>query len=410
MGKMLIIIAFVIFSINFIKTQENIIKSYDYSSNFENILKSTLKKYEIRNEPYQKGEDGGISYNKTKDLPIDLQFQNDIVMMYKTLFPETIDSDTFYKNENNNTLALLNLAIVQSLKRILFTMTDLGLHFSYEENLILNIKTGRERFLWPFPLATSLCHGSRTIFIIDKSKLNGRSVMEYFFEKDYSLLYKRPTASHKVEATKSYLFEKKIVFEAAMDWFKNLFDVESSPHYGMNIPLGGIGNYWPNKIFKIHDRGHADKGKNNNLDLDPLQHGHLYVRYDELENFQFGSILLGIEEDAPNYKGMFSKKVHNFLNALEAPTTSVCGGAKWKSMESVLRSRIPHNYGGKAVYLNKFPDEQLFNKIEKMEENLKKKIWWIMLSLNSQQLKIFKEKYLYLDNEALNITLKKLEE
>jgi hypothetical protein len=107
---------------------------------------------------------------------------------------------------------------------------------------------------------------------------------------------------------------------------------------------------------------------------------------------------------------MFAKKPHDLFNAFYTPTTSACGGSKWKELGSKLNYKIPNNYGGKAVFFNRTPNEELFKKIENFEDiNLKKKTWWIILSLNSFEEIEFKEKFLSLGENAFKIKLFSLE-
>ena len=195
--------------------------------------------------------------------------------------------------------------------------------------------------------------------------------------------------------------EKKILFEAGLDWGKSLISSDLSPHYGMNIPLGGIGNLWPDHDTRIDSLGFGIKGPHGQkTDKDPLQAGHLYVRMDKLEGSPYASIMLGLEEESPNYKGMFSHKVHNMFNAIQAPQTSVCGGDKWKTLgQNFFGPKIPAVTGGKVVFFDTYPDMEIFNKIENFREDLAKKVWWIILSSNCEQYKLFKKNYLAISTE-----------
>lgn len=387
-------------------------KKNNSNIDFERKINTILQRFDKRDDEYRIGSSGdGIVFKKTDDLNVDEQFQNDIVMIYKTLYPETNQCKNFFSDKEDfffKLFARRNKDVIFSIKKLLFALADLGLFYGNKENEILNVQNPKNESMWPYPLASSLCHGGRTIFLIEKNN-NGSEVIEYFFKKNYELLYNREAASHKVESNSSgFISEKKILVEAAFDWLFSQFNVKYSPHFGMNIPLGGIGNYWSNGEVRVGSQGYGEKGSlGNKVDKDPLQHGHLYVRYDQLDG-NYSSMLIGLEEEAPNYKGMFANKVHNFLNALETPSISVCGGAKWSKLESQLGDQIPNNYGGKAVFFDKYPDLKLFEKIGKFNLNLQKKVWWIILSLNAIEYKVFKENYLVLSEKDLENNLKNI--
>lgn len=381
---------------------------------FDNFLKETLTNFKNRNELYQKVdpsgtesevENKGIIYEPTKNLNYKNQFFNDIVMIYKTFFPENSYAKEFFKFDESKTAAqnlespaVINDATNVAFKRILYLMIDQGLYYSKEENKVFLPEERKEENLWKYPLASSVCHGSRTIFLYNKEKMGGeKKFPHYFFGHDNMLLKPRGTASHKMKydpKTNKYE-EKKILMEAAWDFGKSYFVTK---HQGMNIPLGGIGNIWPDKQTVISSQGFGLKWENKQIvdtsDV-PLQAGHLYVRMNKLKGSPYASLMIGLEEEMPGYKGMFSNKVHNLFNAFQAPTTAVCGGSKWKKLgEQYLNKDVPANYGGKVVYIEDFPNTRIFDKIENFKTDVAKKVWWILLSCDSKMFKKFKDEYL----------------
>jgi len=119
----------------------------------------------------------------------------------------------------------------------------------------------------------------------------------------------------------------------------------------------------------------------------------MYLRFHKLHRSKnHSAIIFGLENEQPGAKGMFSGKAHNALSALKdsSTSTSVSGGVKWAKMKGV---KIPASYGGRAVFLNKL-DFSVFDKIESYALELKKKVWWIILSSNNQQFNDFYSNYL----------------
>lgn len=390
---------------------ENQRKNEDEELN--NFLIETLKNFKNRDILYEKKDPSGkfsdsnkmgIVYKSIEQSNYKSQFLNDIVIMYKTLYPENGHADSFFnkdnkgnEKENEKSPAMINMSLITSFKRIYFTMIDQGLYYSTEKNKVFSKDERKDENLWPYPIATSFCHGGRTIFLFNKENLGKDLTFPYYFfgKKNY-LLDHRSTASHKMvyNKTKNSIQENKILAEAAVDYGKSLINSEYSPHFGVNIPLGGIGNVWPDEKTLIDTQGFGKKSVDEKS-KDPLQAGHLYVRIDKLDGSEYASIMIGLEEEAPNFRGMYSKKVHNMMNALHSPTTSVCGGNKWKGLgEKYLDQKVPHNYGGKVVYIDDSSEFNLLDKIENFNENLAKKVWWIILSSNVKMYRKFKENYL----------------
>jgi hypothetical protein len=360
-----------------------------YSTSFETFLKNSLVKYENRNSNFLKGPNGqGIIYNSTKPLNYEHQFSSDIVMIFKTLFPES-NEEEFYINKStsyklSDLIVMMNQQILVAFKKIIFTIVRNGLYYDSRENFIINYKNLSESNQWPYPYASLLCHGGRILFL--QKKTSGVKLQNYFFGNKTYLLKNRSTSSHKVEydsQTKN-IYERKIFWEAFFDWAMTVLNIDTSHHFGMNIPIGGVGNYWPDGQSRILPMGFGMKGLNIQHN-DPLQSGHLFVRLDDLEGSEYSSILLGLEEEAPFYRGMFSSKVHDFLNALRPPTISVCGGAKWGELSKTLDSKSPHNIGGRVVYVKDEIDDSLLNKIDNFKIDIAKKVWWVILSSNMSQ-------------------------
>jgi hypothetical protein len=362
-------------------------------SQLDQFLKETIHLFEKRNSLADHAADGkSIIYHESSGKDIKDQFNQDVLMTFKTLFPENATAEkffTFQKDLTHNHASSETKNKVFAFKKILLAMFENGLYYDHQENYILNINKS-EHHLWKYPLASVFCHGARVIFLF-KKEIGSNEFMKYFFSEDNSFLKPRGAASHKVVFTKDKIEEQKIIFEAAAN-FITYSVTSSTPHFGMNIPFGGVGNFYPDGDTQILDSGYGYKVSDPLATYEMRQSGHLYVRYDGIEGSSYASLMMGLEQEEPGYRGMFSAKKHNMFSALSPGLINVCGGDKWKVFEKTLgKTSIPNNYGGKVVFFDDLPNEKLLNKISNFSENFEKKIWWILLSSNNQQFKIIKE-------------------
>jgi len=367
------------------------------------FIKEALKAYTTRLGNDQKS----ITWTPHGSNLSKVNFEKDVLMIFKTLFPENSAYNqiinTGLKNESP-----------QALKKLLFQSYLNGLYFSEAKNEILTKvlqHQQNESQMWPYPLASLVCHGGRTILIFDKKTNENKEGFEMealktqlFVKND--LIKPRAAASHKLVYDKSSnsLKEEKIIVEAAIDGIQSLFNIYN--HHGMNFPIGGVGNFWPDGKSYVGPEGYAFTKKTDNKvnkeifeKQHGLQHGHLYLRFHNLHRSnKFSAIMFGLESEEPGHKGMFSTGSHNALSALKNSneSTGPCGGPKWEKIEGIKK---PSTYGGKAVFLKKI-DLSIFDKIEAFDLELKKKVWWIILSSSNQQFIDFYNEFLSKYNQG----------
>lgn len=376
-------------------------------SSLDQFLKETLTLFENRNSLTDLAADGkSLIYQQTTGKDIKEQFNQDVLMTFKTFYPENPTADKFFTFQRD---VLLNHASVETankvnaFKKILLAMFENGLYYDHQENYILNINKS-EHHLWKYPLASVFCHGARVVFLF-KKEIGSNEFMKYFFLENETLLKPRGAASHKVAFTKDKIEEQKILFEAAAN-FITYSVTSSTPHFGMNIPFGGVGNFYPDGDTQVKDSGYGYKASDPLAVYEMRQSGHLYVRYDTIEGSSYASLMMGLEQEEPGYRGMFSAKKHNMFSALSPGLVNVCGGDKWKVFEKNLgKTLIPNNYGGKVVFFDSLPDDRLYNKISSFSQDFQKKIWWILLSCNNQQFRVFKEFINQMDEKEFELLL-----
>jgi hypothetical protein len=383
--------------------------SYKASASIHELgsfIKNALKAYTNREAKDQKS----IIWQALDSDDSKANFERDILIIFKTLFPENpIYNDIVSQVGKNES--------PEALKKLLFQIYLNGVYFDEVDNAILSqvihSKQSQSQ-IWPHPLASLVCHGGRTTIIFDKKQGFKMDQLKSALFVDPNLIKPRSAASHKLKFDEKTgnLTEEKIIAQAALDYFKSKFGKIS--HYSMNFSIGGVGNFWPDNTNIIGPEGFSivkktEKGKDKFEKIGKkLQHGHMYLRFQKLNKSEnHSAFMFGLENEQPGAKGMFSGKAHNALSALEdaSKLTSISGGVKWGKMKGV---KIPASNGGRAVFLKKL-DFSVFDKIESYALELKKKVWWIILSSNNQQFNDFYSNYLVkLSESEINTQLETL--
>jgi len=205
-----------------------------------------------------------------------------------------------------------------------------------------------------------------------------------------ALIKGRGASSHKLQynTESDTLTEEKIYFEAGIDGIQSLFGHYS--HFYLNLPMGGVGNLWPEGDKYVGPEGYAYTRKVDKKDkkikfkkVNKLQHGHMYLRFHKLHNSPTkAAIIFGIENEEDGHKGMFSLTEHGPGSAITKKSEAVCSGIKWDLVDHIENK--PHGYGGRAVFLKDL-DFSVYDKIEAFYLELKKKVWWIILSSDNEE-------------------------
>lgn len=379
-------------------------------SSLSNMLKR-IKKNSIKltNENYKKFVEnaklsfqsrpvGQIKWEALEKKDLKTQSERDILMMYKTLFPENMFFEGTSKNiEEKISKQELdsNKTRIDGLKRILLLIAMNNFQYSTVENEALgNICDSTKSKLikkWPYSLATYISHGGRLSLLSDSKIIftNSESPILNFL---IPAMYKSRFSSHGIKlGSDDKPFEDKLLVGA-------LF----GSHLGFNIPYGGIGNLWPSGRC-IRDQGFSSDICNIKSVIDEeSQAGHFFIRPQKIaksisttgEKKSLGTLMLGLESEQPLTKGMFSIMAHGIRSSVGDPSDrpGVQGGTKFEKISDLTEK--PNQYGGRCLYfeknsMNKIADiMDLLNK----KKDIEKEFWWILLSANTE------EANMYIDN------------
>lgn len=241
--------------------------------------------------------------------------KNDIIMVYNTLFSsqhyEILAHQIWMAEEEKH----MHNVRIQCLKRLFLCFATCRLYWASENN-------GSRTQPWPYPLASSLCHGSRVLLRI--TGVPWRDFLNFLLFGDEhkwdweesgvpAPLYVRRAASHGVRMNPqtAELQESKL---------KNL-QAFGNNHLGMDIPVGGLGNPAPNGQLFVGPGGVPyRKTKKSEPDIiKEIQHGHLYIRWDD-----FGSKTAPLlkEREAPSGDAMAVRgSAANFPSSDRSTTT-----------------------------------------------------------------------------------------
>ncbi len=315
-----------------------------------------------------------IKWTRTDNLPVEIQFQKDQEIILNTMFPNEENLKPIMAKLSPNDSIEVE-AKNQLLKKLILLISFAELAYSTQDNNYKNL------IPWPFPIASVLCHGQRTIFRFE-GDIN--VPLEYLGGgKGLPAFKERIAASHDVDLDKEgNPIEVKL--KGLLGSAENITAGLSGNHLGSSIPLGGIGNI-NNQGFMIGPDGYSlDKSQNI---IPKTQHGHIYFRKDQFNN-KFGTLLFGMENSGPGKENMWGAK-HTAASASADQTKGIspCGGKKWGAMGI---PNAPAEYGGKQFHLspNSLKEiSQRIDKILKLTPDKQKEIFEKVLMMNAVEAK-----------------------
>ena len=303
------------------------------------------------------------------------ELELDILLMYKTLFPNR------YNNFDYNPR-------IEPLKKLFLLMTFAGLK--------INGKMGEE---WPLPLASSLCHGGRILIELRDVQAyqeiedgrRGKLFKFIFGELDFEI-EKRSAASHDLTYNQKLgNFEES---RLKLNVVKNLWIGYSGGHLGLNIPFGGTGNRGMNDLIITEDgRRIGIPNPHINVRVNEIQHGHMYIQPNifpekrkrdngQIYNGKVEAILVGIEGTEPDSYDQYLHK-HDFLSPFYKQEISITGGPKMSDLLRRFRLSINQN-GGLVSYLDDIGLSELevyWKQINLMSIQNQKQFFFYLLSL-----------------------------
>ncbi len=193
---------------------------------------------------------------------------------------------------------------------------------------------------WPFPLASSLTQGQR--IFIELNGISSEAFLAWLTGGNMGLLPQRKYSSHGVRVVSGQLQEVKIKSP-----FRRLNRNERM--YGMNFPLGGVGNELPNGSLVGPFGFEYSLGKSRLSRKKQLGHLHIYTH--DFPDRRQSVVLIGIESCGPGTNNQFGCS-HTAMSAIrnQRLNRSTSGGLKWARMHS-LESSPPAEYKGKVLYL-----------------------------------------------------------
>ncbi len=151
-----------------------------------------------------------------------------------------------------------------------------------------------------------------------------------FLSGGKNIVNKRSAASHGASMTKNGQ-----IVEVKLSGLKSghaLFYGLLGRHLGIDIPLGGYGNFSWNKSYRIGADG-TPTDQNGKPIPSKIQHGHVYMyaqTFKKTDNPK-SVLLIGIEQSAPGHKSMFNV-VHDIASASKDSSLdpSLTNSNKWR--------------------------------------------------------------------------------
>ncbi|MDC0348899.1 hypothetical protein OAN21_00625 [Alphaproteobacteria bacterium] len=293
----------------------------------------------------------------TVDTPTNQQLSNGVDLIYGTLFQNiSVLGEMGLKKYGKETKE-------QSLLfRRIFLLLGLG-GLSYHPDR-------GESGPWPFPLATVLTQGQRVL--IELEGVTAKKLISFLTSHHPSLLHRRRYSSHGalIKSRYSPVVEVKI-----KNPFRRFSKHEKA--FGMDFPLGGVGNVLPNNNL-VGPRGLEFSVTKHRL-LKKTQLGHLHIYTQDFPRSQKSVILIGVEGCAPGSSNQLGC-THNIISGMrnQKLRRGVSGGLKWSKMD--LKIPPPAEYGGKKIHLTK----ETFLKI-------KERVHKLMLEEEKNQELLFKK-------------------
>ena len=257
------------------------------------------------------------------------------------------------------------------LRRLFYFIGAAGLMYRGESNQYYQS--------WPFPVATALTQGQRVY--IDLRGMPSSEFIDWLTGANPNLLFKRSFSSHGVRKEGSIYNERKI--KSPLRRIKRRERI-----YGMNFPLGGVGNELPNGNL-IGPYGREFSTKKNRL-YKNKQIGHLHIYSHDFPEDRVSVILVGIESCAPHSSNQFGCN-HNMFSGVrnQRLNRSSSGGLKWSQITS-LDQPPPAEYKGKVIEITADYAKYIIGKAEallQLPEERQKATFSGFLRLNGEQAK-----------------------
>jgi len=225
-------------------------------------------------------------------LSMTTEMKRDAILLYQTMFAQNIHDKPLLEWSSGIEQRLFDNRLF-FLKRLMICLAMCQVCFTDKEN-------SSELEVWPYPLASLLCHGGRLLVrlhgvqpheFVNFLLLGDADCWNWERQGIPSPLYSRIAGSHGVKLDQfSQLVETKLKGTNALSL--------SGHHVGMDLPVGGLGNPTP-KPEAVGGLGNpSPKSEADNMKVGPagvpfkrdgkkcipvgaIQHGHLYVRLDD---------------------------------------------------------------------------------------------------------------------------------
>lgn len=215
--------------------------------------------------------------------------------------------------------------------------------------MTLHVDPASKGEAWPWNIATALAHGQRVLVQCDgfdaldlyKVLVEGANPSDSFKDP-----YGRAAATHAVDVENDQIVELK-----NKNVVSNLYKGLKGQHHGIDLPVGGVGNPWPDGQHIVGPLGQALDAKHFTR-AKGLQHGHLYMHHQTFQSSTkglLGGLLIGIEGSAPSCTNMF-QSTHSVSSGHSDQTQAkaLFGGQKWAAW---MKTDGPAEYGGKRIRL-----------------------------------------------------------
>lgn len=186
-------------------------------------------------------------------------------------------------------------------------------------------------------------------WMIDFTGMPAEDVVK-FLTGNTNISFNRTFASHGAHIDKNgYIIEDKLT---GLKTYRTFTYGILKRHKGVNIPLGGYGNFAINNSYRIGADG-TPIDQNGNPIKSKIQHGHVYIYAQtygkkpipDQNKINLRSVLLiGIEQAAPGYKSMF-KVAHDVTSGFKDSTLdpSLTHSVKWRHSGIAFQ---PADYNG----------------------------------------------------------------
>jgi len=248
-------------------------------------------------------------------LAMSADMKHDAILMFQTLFAQSLRQQKFQWSSNEEIYDFDQKVLF--LKRLVLCIAVCRLSFTDENN-------GTALRPWPFPLASSLCHGCRVLFHL--SDVSYQELLNLLLSGDGPSVswdgqgvptpfYARKAASHRVVMKRSTLQLREVKVEG--------ISALGRGHLGMDIPVGGLGN--PTPLLQEEGLYVGPAGVPYRADAHgPVyntqhQNGHLYVRCED-----FGSSDVCRVGPKPGGGGPFGDMTQEELASLMERSGTLC--------------------------------------------------------------------------------------